>query len=428
MNELHVIGLDHHRAPVAVREKLAALDAQVALDMARESGIEQAMVLSTCNRYEIYAAVSPEQQQSWQQLQQRMGLNNTDVAAVTYRKTGKDALQHGFRVAGSLESMVVGEPQILGQMKQAFQLATQHNMMGSTLHRFMQSALRVGKRVRSETDIARTPVSVASVAVRQVQELFPDVSRCNVLLVGAGDMGALAARHLKAAGAGQLTVLSRSTERAQALAKPLGARTGTLNQLEDFLTRADVVVCSTAARQPVITAAMVQRITPHKKTPLCFIDMAMPSDVAADVAQVAGCKVYDLDELGRLAQRNQQVRQEALGMAEDIVYAETLAFMQWSEEDKNKHIIKGLRHTFEHYREDVLRRYPQADAATATQLLLNKLLHHPTVAMRRNAVDPDALAVMLETLFPITCTRRRVLLQEASQPAPRRCPLAAWFS
>lgn len=397
-----ILGVDHHRTPVGVRERLAALPDDFFADTFKRSGVHENMLLSTCNRFEIYGAadchgIVPG---AFAMGLEKAGIASNDVLPYLYHKTGESMLRHGFSVASSLESMVLGEPQILGQMKQAWQRAQERGSSGSFLERFCAAAFHVGKRVRTETDIAREQVSIASMAVKVAQQIFGSFDDVSVLLVGAGEMGVSAARSLKNAGALRVTVTSRTLERSTQTAVDVGAVTAPWESLEESLAAADVVITSTASTTPILTAELMQNIMRTRRgKPLFVVDIAVPRDVAEDVSQVPGCFVYDIDQLGKLAEKARKQRSACVDDARQIVEDEVGRFLAWSLNREQLNTVLHLRDHFHSVRAEVLAR-GNLTAEEATRLLVNKLLHTPT-RMLKEAGDP-VLEKNLRKLFDLT--------------------------
>lgn len=397
-----ILGVDHHRTPVGVRERLAALPDDFFSETFKKAGVHENMLLSTCNRYEIYGAadchgIVPG---AFAMGLEKAGLSSHDVLPYLYHKTGESMLRHGFAVASSLESMVLGEPQILGQMKQAWQRAQERGSSGGFLERFCAAAFHVGKRVRTETDIAREQVSIASMAVKVAQQIFGSFDDVSVLLVGAGEMGISAARSLKNAGVARVTVTSRTLERAAQTAVEVGAHTAPWDGLEEAITAADVVITSTASSAPILTVELMQGIMKTRRgRPLFLIDIAVPRDVAEGVSQLNGCFVYDIDQLGKLSEKARKQRSASIEDARQIIEDEVGRFLAWSLNREQLTTVLRLRDHFHKVREDVLSR-GNLSAEEATRLLVNKLLHTPT-RMLKEAGDP-ALEKNLRKLFDLT--------------------------
>jgi glutamyl-tRNA reductase len=333
--ELLVLGLSHKTAPVAIREKFALSEEAVpqAAERARTvPGCHETFLVSTCNRIELYAAC-----ENGAALEEALGTVMAEVGGANpgavrphlYAHTGPQAIKHLFRVAASLDSLVVGESQILGQLKAAYESCRQGGQTGPVLHRAMERAFTVAKRVRSETGIGRSSVSVASVAADLARQIFGDLATCNVLLVGAGKMGELAARHFKTHGARELLVANRNFDRARALAESLGGHPRSLDELETLLSQAEVVVTSTGAPTHIITTAMVKRaLKARKYRPIFFIDIAVPRNIEPAINSMDNVYLYDVDDLSGIANENLAGRKREAEAAELLVANEAERFLK----------------------------------------------------------------------------------------------------
>ena len=348
---LCVVGLSHRTAPVEVRERVAF--AEDALGGALKQavtlpGVGEAMIVSTCNRVELYAGVdaddSPEQLARL--LIEGRSLSES-LRTHLYSHDGEAALTHLFRVAASLDSMVLGEPQILGQVKEAFALATTHGTIGPLLQKALPRAFAVAKRVRSETEIARSSASIASAAVDLARQIFGSLSGRQVLVVGAGKMGALSAKHLMSSGIAELVVVNRTQARAEALASSLGGRAAAWDELDALLGKADIVLCSTGAAEPVIARQRVERVMKTRRGRwLFFIDIAVPRDVEPSVGEIGNVYLYDVDALEEVVARNRAGRASEASEAEDMVREEVRRFAALERAAGVVPVIKALRARF----------------------------------------------------------------------------------
>lgn len=396
-----VCGVQHDSCPLHVREALARLNAEEVTAHLKNVGVEESMVLSTCNRFEVYG-FGHEGAASGKFLPAGLaamsGLQPDDLIHYTYHKSHDNMIRHGFGVAASMHSMVVGEPQILGQMKQAWQSSKNAGHTGPFLDRFAGSALRVGKRVRTETDIASEAVSVASVAVRLAEDIYGSLRGLNVLLIGVGEMTQSAAQHLKASGVQEIIITNRSHERAQRMAPKFDANVAPFAELPGLLARADIVLTSTSSDHYLVTEAMVREaLKARKQAPMLFVDMAIPRDVDPRAHDLENCYVYDMDSLGKLASKAIEKRQGALADVVDIIEEETSRFMRWVQTRQQAVLIKNLRGHFHDVREEVLAKHGN-DPEKATRLLVNKLLHGPSERLRNKTYSAEQVAV-LHNLF-----------------------------
>jgi glutamyl-tRNA reductase len=328
-----VVGLNHRTAELDFRQ-LAFFDAErLPAGLNRLSGypgILETMILSTCNRVEIIANVAQESEgilaiENFLSESSRVSLSR--MQAKLYRHTGEEAVRHVFRVASSLDSMILGEPQILGQIKSCYNTAFEVETIGAYLNMLLQAAFRTAKHVRSETSIGEYPVSVSSAAVELVRKIFRDLRKKNVLIIGAGEMGEATIRYLSETGVEGIYVANRSPEAADTLARNFNGSAVPFNELEDRLARMDIVFTSTGASETLINRALVERIMHGRKgAPMAFIDISVPRNVATDVGEVDNVFCYDVDDLQAVVEANIQERRKAAGEAEKIVDLEVFSF------------------------------------------------------------------------------------------------------
>jgi glutamyl-tRNA reductase len=329
-----VLGLSHRTAPVAVRERLTVQPEQLdelVRELAGLPGVREAALLSTCNRVEIYAA-APDKEGALHALTgamaRRAGIPEAELDAHLYARLEGEAVHHLFRVAASLDSLVIGEPQILGQVKSTHDHAVRCGTAGPMLNTCFQRAFRVARRVRRETAIAKNPVSVSSVAVDLARQVFVDFQGKRVLVVGAGKMSDLAARALRAHGA-ELVVTNRTRARADELAARVGGAVHAWEDLLGALGSADIVIASTGAREPVLTRALLGRVQKARRgRPLFLIDIAVPRDVEPSCAELEGIYLADIDDLQKIAAEHREGRQSEAAQAEAIVEQEVSRFLQ----------------------------------------------------------------------------------------------------
>jgi glutamyl-tRNA reductase len=407
-----VAGVSHHTAGVSLREGLAfgATELPQALPGVRDAlGVPELMILSTCNRVEVYAAgdeAALAAVLAW--LRERGG---ADAAADLYHFTGEDAARHAFRVAAGLDSLVVGEPQILGQVKDAYQAAEEAGTLGPLLTALRHRTLSVAKRIRTETGIGRHAVSVSHVAVELARKIFDPLRGRQVLVVGAGRMCALAARRLSQEGA-QLAVLGRTAARAQELASALGGRPVQFDAMRDELARADIVISGTAAPGTVIARSDVEAARAARGgRPLFIIDIALPRDVEPSARTLAGVFLYDLDDLKVVAGANLKARQREAGQAEALAAREAREFAAVQRSRAATPLLVELRRRGDLIRRQEIERArrrmgeltPEQENAleAVTSAIVNKLLHAPTVCLKemaRQGEDP-AQALLVRALF-----------------------------
>ncbi len=399
MRRLYLVGLSHRTAPIAVRERFAlsgeALK-QVLAALRRRVGVEEAMVVSTCNRVEVYLCADADEPG------RRFFLDIApDADGHLYARAHHEAARHLFRVAASLDSMVVGEQQILGQVKEAYGLASAAEAAGPFLSRLCNHAFATAKRVRTETDIGKGATSVSQVAVELVEKIFGDLRGRAVALVGAGKMGAMSARALASLGADRVLVANRSPERARALAEQVGGTTRPWEDLARLLVECDVAIVSTGAQGYVIThdlARSVMKARRHRS--LCFIDLAVPRNVDPRCADLADVFAYDMDDLDRVVHASKSARAEAALRAEAIVEAELMTFAAEREARAALPVLAELRRRAEAIaRGEAERTLAQVGARldergrrsveAMAHAIVNKLLHGPTARLKEAAVNGD---------------------------------------
>ena len=402
MGTLFVSGLSHREAPVAVREQLA-LEAdklrEVLGHVMATGALAEVMILSTCNRVEVYGvagAPAAARALTFRQLGAQRGMELDGLEPMLYTKTETDAVHHAFRVAASLDSMIVGEPQILGQVKEAVAIARDCQTLGPTLHRLWMKAFAVAKRVRTETDVARHAVSVSFAAVELAKKIFSGLEGRAVLLVGAGEMGELAARHLVEQGAFPIYVANRTWARAQALARALAGTAVPFADLGATLAVVDIVVTSTGASEPIITREAVQRALHLRRSrPLFFVDIAVPRDVEPTVNELDNVFCYDIDHLKQVVDANLREREREAQRAETIVKHEVERFVTGRLDQEVVPTIVSLRTRLEAIRQaeldKALAKLPDASPETRQTLealstaIVNKILHAPITKLRESS-------------------------------------------
>jgi glutamyl-tRNA reductase len=409
---LVLIGVNHKTAPIDLRERIAISRDELPSTtraLAEFTGVSECMIISTCNRVELIAAVDSHNTDSRDSgladfLHRHFGLDPALLAPHIYRHYDQDAVRHLFRVAASLDSMVVGEPQILGQVKEAYAVARTAGTIGGQLEHLLQSTFAAAKRVRTETEIGSNPVSIASVAVELARKIFGSLNGRTVFLVGAGKMSELAARHLVQQGAGAILVTNRTQERARQLAEPFNGRVIPFESLYDAASEADIVISSTGAPHPIFRREHGQAFMHRRRNrPMFFIDIAVPRDVEPAVNQIEGIFVYDIDDLQQVAAAHMAERGRQAGDAESLIAAEVERFRQRSRTVNVAPAIVTLQRQAEEIRLAELRRMhtklgtlssEQLDAVEAlTRGLVNKFLHPPMQALKQAARENDATRV-----------------------------------
>lgn len=410
MSELFVVGISWRTAPVAVREKLAFREEEVAPTLAQITSqlpVSEALLISTCNRVEVYGVARPGSDAATAVrafLAEQRGVKPASVSEHLYDHRGPQAVRHVFRVASSLDSLVVGEAQILGQLKQAYGIANQAGTSGSVLSRCLERAFGVAKRVRTETAIARGAANVSSVAVELASRVFGDLAGKNVLVVGAGKMSSLAARHLYANGAQKIVVTNRSPEKAEALAAEIEGDAKPWSDLEGLLVDADIVISSTGAREPILTKALFKKVTKARRwRNMIVIDIAVPRDAEPAINELDGVYLFNIDHLDKVVQANLAEREKAAEHATKIVEHEAGQFEHWLRTQGVVPTIRALREHFAHVadaevhkvldqlaRKELTRDQQREVVQRLVQLVVNKLLHHPTTVLR--SADPGEAA------------------------------------
>ena len=399
IERLFVAGLSHRTAPIAVREQLVVDEdklREILADLTGRGTCTEVMILSTCNRVEVYgvAEVAGEARgAAFRQMGAHRGIGLSTLEPLLYSMDGAEAVHHAFRVASSLDSMVLGEPQILGQVKDAFALAQSCRTVGPVLHSLMSQAFAVAKRVRSDTEVGRHAVSVSFAAVELARKIFDGLDGRSVLLVGAGEMGELAARHFQDQGMLPLFVANRTAGRAQALARDLAGTAVPFEELASVMGQVDIVITSTAAGEIIVTAAEVARVLPGRRgRPLFFIDISVPRNVDPAVNDLENVFVYDVDDLRSVVEANLRERKRRAQQAESLVEREVTKFADRLRSLEVVPTIVSLREKLEEIRRAelgrTLARLPGADEATRQALealsqgIVNKILHAPTVKLR----------------------------------------------
>lgn len=415
--DILVVGLNHRTSPVELREKLAFNMAEAQefyeklLDYRK---IREAVLLSTCNRVEVYSWANEKgEDHIISTLEESKGISSQAIIPSLYIYRGKEAVKHIFRVASSLDSMVLGEPQIVGQVKEAFEEALTCDATGVILNQLMKKALSVSKRVRTETAIGESAISVSYAAVELAKKIFGDLSNRKAMLVGAGEMAELAARHLVHKGVSRITVVNRTLSRAQELAQELQGQALPMDCLEEKLAEVDIVITSTGAPHTIITSDAVQRtMRERKRRPIFFIDIAVPRDVDPEVERVENVYLYDIDDLEQVVERNRKRREKESVKAEAIVDEEVGRFLQWLKSQEVIPVIVSLRNRCEEIRRKELEKAvslmhlngKETKALEAlTTAIVNKILHTPLSYVKDAASqgEGEKVAKLVKELFAL---------------------------
>ena len=412
--QLLLVGVSHRTAPIELRERLdfSTRGVDRALSALSGSGAHhEATIVSTCNRVELYVACndSDTARSAIQQfLSEFHGIPRDQLAPHIYSKTGQEAVAHLYRVSAGLDSLVMGEPQILGQVKDAFSVASQLGCTGPLLNKLFHSAFATGKRVRSETALAEGAVSVSYAAVELARKIFGSLKGRTVLVVGAGEMGKLTAIHMQSQGIERLIITSRTAAHAEALAQSIGGSAMAWDALSSTLVDADILITATGASTPIISrAAIAQTMKARRQRPLFIIDIAVPRDVEASAGDLEQVFLYNIDDLQAVVQENISRRSTEASDAEKIIAQEVVKFVGWLNSRGAVPTIVALRQRFEAVRQSELRRLepkmaslpPEARARVdeITRLIMEKLLISPTEQLK-SASDADTVAAYSDVL------------------------------
>jgi glutamyl-tRNA reductase len=398
---LLALGINHKTASLELREKVAFTPEALSdalRDAVREAGVKELAILSTCNRTEFYGflpAQNGEALLAW--LGRHHAIALSEISASIYQYENEEAVRHMMRVAAGLDSMVLGEPQILGQMKTAYAQAADAGTLGPELERLFQITFAAAKQVRTDTSIGANPVSVGFAAVMLARQIFADLKESEALLVGAGEMIELVGKHLYEQGVTRITVANRTLSRGLELAQQFGGRAISLEEIPDALANADIVISSTASPLPIIGKGMVERaLKKRRHKPIFMVDIAVPRDVEPEVAQLRDVYLYTVDDLQSVIEENMRSRQEAAVAAEDIVTQRASQFMVQKREQGAFSTLTAYRQQVEQLREQEVQRAlatlrKGGDPAEALERLsrsiTNKLLHAPSVALKKAAAE-----------------------------------------
>src|SRR5487761_2092149 len=410
--QLYAFGLNHQTAPLEVREQVAFnVDGMenALRDLVENGAAKEAAILSTCNRMELYCnAPQPDHAIDW--LAQYHNLPRKDIEPYLYTLPRELAVKHSFRVASGLDSMVLGEPQILGQMKQAVRQAEEAGTLGFLLHKLFQRTFSVAKDVRTQTEIGANLVSMAAAAVKLAERIFPGIEDQRVLFIGAGEMIELNAVHFAARNPKQITVANRTIERAQALARRINGNAITLNELPDQLAHHDIIVTSTASQLPILGKGMVERALKERKhRPLFIVDLAVPRDVEKEVSELRDVFLYTVDDLSEVVRDGLDARQGAVKEAEVIIDSGVNDFVHWMESREVVPTIRTIRDHAERQRraemEKALRLLAKGESAEKVlesfgNALTNKFLPAPTQTLNQaQANEREALLDAVHRIY-----------------------------
>ncbi len=408
---LFTLGINHHTAPLAVREQVAFQAEklrQALADLTQGKPVREAAILSTCNRTELYFATShPEAVAEW--LAEYHRIARSDIEPYLYTYPEREAIRHAFRVASGLDSMVIGEPQILGQMKDAVRAAEEAGTLGTSLHKLFQRAFAVAKEVRTTTAIGANIVSMAAAGVHLAGRIFERIGDQKILFIGAGEMIELCATHFAAQSPRQVVIANRTVERGQALAERFGGTAIRLDDIASRLAEFDIVVSCTASPLPIIGLGMVERaIRARRHRPMFMVDLAVPRDIEIEVGELDDVFLYTVDDLAQVVESGLESRQAAVVEAEAIIDERVDAFLRWLQTRDTVPVIRALRDSAERMRrhevEHALKLLARGDAPAQvleqlSQRLTNKLLHGPTQALNQADGDRGELQSLVSRLY-----------------------------
>ncbi|WP_420265972.1 glutamyl-tRNA reductase [Candidatus Magnetominusculus dajiuhuensis] len=411
-----VIGLNHKTAEVEVRESIAFDSEKIIKGLTglrALQGVKEAIILSTCNRVELYLHADGDSNTVGRVKEYLSGFHNIPVEVLDgalYAYGGMDGVRHLFRVASSLDSMVVGEPQILGQLKDSYDIGLKEQSSGIILNKLMKKAISVAKRVRTETKIAENAVSIGYAAVELAKKIFGDLGDKVFMLLGAGEMAELAARHLTGSGVKEVIVANRTYERGLALAVEFSGRAIEFSEFKSELSHSDIVICSTGARAYVLDFAEMEKIMKtRRQRPVFIIDISVPRNIDPKINSLDNVYLYDIDDLQGVVDANLNERLKESLKAEEIINEEIDVFFNWMQSLDAVPTIVALRKNAEgikneelaklyHKFEGVDEKYKQA-VEQAMNSMINKLLHPPTTALKGNDEDKDILISVVRKLY-----------------------------
>jgi glutamyl-tRNA reductase len=413
---LIALGINHRTAPVALREQVAITEERIAAalhELAALPSVSEVAILSTCNRTELYCGLEDDHVEALSEwLAHFHALDPAQIRPHLYSFPDADAVRHLLRVAGGLDSMILGEPQILGQMKQAYQNARDAGTLDAALKRLFQHTFAVAKQIRTDTSIGKNPVSVAFAAVSLARQIFSGFEQHTALLIGAGETIELTARHLHEQHLGRMIIANRTPERAHQLASRFNGYGIGLEEMPAHLAEADIIICATGAVQPILTREMVKPVLRQRKhRPVFMVDLAIPRNIDPDVATLDDIYLYTVDDLQTVIQENLKSRQDAASQAEDIIDTQVERFMAWLRAQDAVSDIRRYREQAERHRDRILAkarhmlangRDPQEVLQYLANTLTNTLIHAPSVQLRQAAEsgDPALLQAALLLLKP----------------------------
>jgi len=407
-----LIGCNHRTAPVELRERIAFSPQQAlfAADELRRQGVlEEAVVLSTCNRSELYGVPGEASADAAEAMQEFFTsfhhIPKSDLDGRLYRWMGTDAVRHLFRVAAGLDSMLLGEAEILGQLKTSYNQALDHGATGPILNRMFQGALEVGKRVRAETEVGARPMSVALAGVKLAERVFENLKGRSALCLGAGGVADQVVEHLRNRGIGNLKVVNRTFDRAAELAGRVGAEAAPWESLESVLTTPDIIVASVSAKEPILTRAMLERVIEARNgKPVFVVDLGVPRNVAPAAAGLYNLYLYNIDDLGEIVEQNKKAREAEIPRAEALIAEHLGRFEAWRTSLESSSIVDDLRDRFHRQRENLLEEklkdMPEVSLeerkriAHITEELIERVLEQPGERVKRGGVMRGRLGAL----------------------------------
>jgi glutamyl-tRNA reductase len=398
---LLAFGINHKTAPIDIREKVAFAPEKVATaltDLTKNSPVTEAAIISTCNRTELICELEfPDLDSVLYWFGKYHGIEHALLKPYVYNHPDQEAVRHILRVASGLDSLVLGEPQILGQVKTAYVQASDAGTIGSLLNQLFQHTFSVAKQVRTDTAIGSSAVSVAFAAVSLAKQIFSNLNEHTALLIGAGETIELVARHLKEQGIKNIVIANRTIERAQLVAKQFNGTGIAIADMPDYLAKADIIISSTASQLPILGKGAVERAMKKRKhRPMFMVDIAVPRDIEPEVAELKDIYLYTVDDLTEVIEENQRSRQEAALQAEEIIENQVLHYMKWLQSLEAVSTIRNYRARADKYRDDLtanaikqITAGKNADVVIKelSRKLTNKLVHAPTVQIHQAAYE-----------------------------------------
>lgn len=416
--QLAVVGLNHNTAPVNIRESMAVPENKLEIvyqSIFNNDRIYEAMILSTCNRVEYYIVTDDflcDVETVLEIVSEESGINQHKLRNYTYIHCGNNAITHLFKVACGLDSLVLGEPQVFGQVKEAFVNAKKHGHIGTYLNKIEEATIKIAKKVRTYTGISENPVSVSYAAVELAKKIFGNFKKSNALIIGAGEMCELAAKHLSVTNINNIFVTNRTFEKAENLARSINGEAINFDDFIKILPQVDIIISSTGATSYIVTHEQVLKVMSGRKhNPMFFIDIAVPRDIDPEVGNIENIYVYDIDDLKAVVEINKKSRVKESKKALEMVNTATKDFLEWMESLKIVPVIKSLRSTFEEVKALELDRFSNKMNMTSEEKQLmnrlltsymNKVLHTPLTNLKNMGTDkskhtlPEAIELLFE--------------------------------